>query len=65
VTKRPADDDQVEVFRKAARALGADETEAAFDTALSKIARHKPKPDKAELDRLMGKVARRVGNKDD
>jgi hypothetical protein len=35
--------DQVREFRKAARELGADESEAAFDAALGKIARHKPK----------------------
>jgi len=36
---------QVAAFRKAARDLGADESEATFDAALGKIARHKPKPE--------------------
>ena len=30
------------LFRKAARKLGADESESNFDTALKKVARHKP-----------------------
>lgn len=40
---------QTENFRDAARALGCDESEAAFDAALGKIARHKPKVDKDTL----------------
>jgi len=40
----PKKDDrsQVKAFRKAARELGADESEARFDTALKMVARHKP-----------------------
>jgi hypothetical protein len=50
VNKQKADDaDQIRVFRKAARDLGVDESEATFDVALGKIARHKPKPDADKL----------------
>ena len=34
---------QVRDFKKAARDLGADESEANFDAALKKVATHKPK----------------------
>jgi hypothetical protein len=48
-TKTQAEDpkkkkQQSEAFRKAARELGCDESETAFDGALKKIARHKPTP---------------------
>ncbi len=41
-TKPPS---QVHAFRKAARDLGADESETNFDAALKKVARHKPVAD--------------------
>jgi hypothetical protein len=45
VTKiRPHDKEQAVAFRKAARALGCDESEERFDATLAKVARHKPKP---------------------
>lgn len=34
--------DQIRAFRKAARDLGVDESEANFDAALKTVARHKP-----------------------
>jgi hypothetical protein len=34
---------QIQAFREAARRLEADESEEGFDSALSKIARHKPR----------------------
>jgi hypothetical protein len=37
---------QIERFKEAARKLGANEDEAAFDEALRRIARQKPKPEK-------------------
>ena len=37
------DKDQIERFRETARAIGADENEAAFKAKLAVIARHKPK----------------------
>lgn len=44
--KNPAHPDaQSQRFIEAARALGADEDEAAFKVKLSQIARHKPKAD--------------------
>jgi hypothetical protein len=42
VKPRPDDKKQVVAFRKAARILGCDESEEHFDTALAKVARHKP-----------------------
>lgn len=33
---------QIDKFRDAARTLGCDESEEHFDTALAKVARHKP-----------------------
>jgi hypothetical protein len=51
---------QVRSFRKAARQLGADESEAAFDAALGKIARHKPKIDKVDAKQI-GEVVRGAG----
>jgi hypothetical protein len=42
-TKKPKR--QVSEFRKAARELGADESESAFDSALKKVAKHKPVDD--------------------
>lgn len=41
---------QVRAFRKAARDLGTDESEANFDAALKKVARHKPKDDPMPTD---------------
>jgi hypothetical protein len=41
---------QVRAFRKAARDLGADESEANFDAALKKVARHKPVADPMPTD---------------
>ena len=35
---------QSERFIKAARELGCDESEEAFDAALRKVAKHRPKP---------------------
>jgi hypothetical protein len=73
MTKSPKPEDQVKIFRKAARAIEADESEAAFDAALGKIARHKPKPDVEKARELTEKsnpndaneLARAIGNKDD
>ena len=42
-SKLPA---QIEKFRQAARELGSDESEAAFNERLGKIARQKPTSDK-------------------
>jgi hypothetical protein len=42
--------DQVRAFRKAARELGADESEAGFDAALKKVARHKSVDDPMPVD---------------
>lgn len=41
-------DDQRRRFEEAARAIGADENEAAFRAKLAVIARHKPKEDVPE-----------------
>jgi hypothetical protein len=41
---------QVRNFRKAARELGTDESEANFDAALKKVARHKPVDDPMPTD---------------
>lgn len=49
-TKEPRQ--QVHDFRKAARDLGADESEANFDAALKKVARHKPVDDPEALVEL-------------
>ena len=38
-------DDQISRFQEAARKLGCDEEEAAFDEKLGRIARQKPKPE--------------------
>ena len=38
------------LFRKAARELGADESESNFDAALKKVARHKPVADPMPKD---------------
>ncbi len=38
------DKSQIDRFREAARQLGCDEDEAAFDEKLTRIAKHKPKP---------------------
>lgn len=35
-------------FKEAARELGCDDSEEAFDEALKKVARHKPKDEKAK-----------------
>jgi hypothetical protein len=40
--------DQHKAFKKAARALGADESEARFDAALKVVAKHKPSPESAK-----------------
>jgi hypothetical protein len=40
--KAKGSDSQVRGFRKAARDLGADESEARFDAAVKTVARHKP-----------------------
>lgn len=46
---------QGSLFKKAARDLGADESEARFDDALKKVARHKPVGDlQPSLDRDNG-----------
>jgi hypothetical protein len=45
--KQKTDDDQAKAFRKAARDLGADESEERFQEALRKVAKHKP-PDRPE-----------------
>lgn len=46
---------QSEKFRRAARELGCDEDEAAFDAKLKSIAGQKPKPDKDKAsDRSTG-----------
>lgn len=37
--------DQIRAFRKAARDLGADESESRFDEALKTVAKHKPAED--------------------
>jgi hypothetical protein len=42
---------QVADFRKAARELGADESEERFQDTLRKIAKHKPKDEKPDRDR--------------
>lgn len=65
-TQRPVkpDSTQLRTFRKAARDLGADESEAVFDAALGKIAKHKP-VDQEKLAKAMDKIARGIGNKDD
>lgn len=49
VAKRSTDNqkDQIDRFKEAARALGCDEDEAAFDTALRQIASYKPKKEKS------------------
>ena len=39
--------DQSEKFKEAARELGCDDSEEAFDEALKKVARHKPMDEKA------------------
>jgi hypothetical protein len=36
-------DEQVSRFKEAARELGCDDSEEAFDEALRKVARHRPK----------------------
>jgi hypothetical protein len=41
--KAPENPAQIKVFREAARELEADESEDVFDSALKKIAKHKPK----------------------
>jgi hypothetical protein len=41
-TRKQEPKNQVRAFRKAARQLGADESEERFDAALKKVARHKP-----------------------
>jgi hypothetical protein len=41
---------QVRAFRKAARELGAGESEADFDAALKTVARHKPVADPVPKD---------------
>jgi hypothetical protein len=41
---------QLRAFRKAARELGADESEARFDTALKTVAKHKPIDDPMPTD---------------
>jgi hypothetical protein len=58
---------QSAIFRKAARDLGCDESEAAFDAALGKIARHKPldRLDRKAIAKKTDEVARGIGNKDD
>jgi len=45
-THNPAarDREQVKAFRKAARELGADQSDDRFKDALRKIAKHKPEP---------------------
>jgi len=48
--KRKPQSNQVRAFRKAARELGADESEANFDAALKKVARHKPVDDPMPTD---------------
>lgn len=48
--KRLPEANQVRAFRKAARELGADESEANFDAALKKVARHKPVADPMPTD---------------
>ncbi|MEA3000663.1 MAG: hypothetical protein QOK17_2496 [Sphingomonadales bacterium] len=40
--QRPDATEQVERFKQAARDLGCDEDEAAWDERLKKVARHKP-----------------------
>jgi hypothetical protein len=42
-----SDRGQIRGFRKAARDLKADVSEERFDAALKKVARHKPKDDRA------------------
>jgi hypothetical protein len=41
---QPKPEDQVKTFRKAARELGADESEERFQDALRKVAKAKPQP---------------------
>jgi hypothetical protein len=43
--------EQAAAFRKAARELGADESEERFQQALRTVAKHKPAPNKEKLDR--------------
>ena len=46
MSRKPPDKSQRDRFIETARALGADEDEAAFKARLAVIARHKPKQDK-------------------
>jgi hypothetical protein len=41
-------DTQYQKFKEAARELGGEDNEEAFDEALRKVARHKPKDEKAK-----------------
>ncbi len=43
-TDRNSKAKQIDRFKEAARALGCDEDEAAFDAKLAEVAKHKPTP---------------------
>lgn len=49
-TKNQSPKRQVTGFRKAARKLGADESEVRFDAALKTVAKHKPVDDPMPTD---------------
>lgn len=51
--QKPPDNDreQATAFRKAARELGCVDSEEQFQSALRKIARHKPRDEKIEPDK--------------
>ena len=55
MTKRAKAESQIKTFRKAARKLGADESEARFDASLKAVARHKPKADSVQAKAIKDK----------
>jgi hypothetical protein len=57
VTKRSKPDPQVERFRKAAKELGCDESEKAFDAALKRVA-SSPPPKQADKPKKKEKPAK-------
>lgn len=54
-SKKEPTRDQYERFKEAARELGCDDSEEAFDEALKKVARHKPKDEKGDKPKRDGK----------
>lgn len=48
MTRRKSDESQIEKFKEAARELGVDESEEAFNEKLRRIAKSPPPKDKAD-----------------